>query len=105
MCVVLTAWINRTRPTMPFTVPMILTEPKDHICDCYFSLTHVSGHISKTKHTIYYPNLSSVLRPGTHGKGLPVPKRPELGNLKCDEVTEWREQRSHKDDEYVPPDS
>jgi hypothetical protein len=48
----------------------------DHISDCYFCLTYVSGHISKMKHTICYPDLTSV-----HGEGLTVPKRPELRNL------------------------
>jgi hypothetical protein len=65
---------------------VIWNEPKQHISDYYFCLSHVSGHTSKTKDTIRYPNLPLVLRPILHGEGLCFRKRPELGNLEFDEV-------------------
>jgi hypothetical protein len=30
-----------------------------------------------------------------------VRKKPELGNNKCDEATDWYEENSHEDEEYV----
>jgi hypothetical protein len=65
---------------------MIWKEPKQHTSEYYFCLSHVSGHTSKTKDTICYPNLSLTLRPTLHGEGLRFRKRPELGNLEFDEV-------------------
>jgi hypothetical protein len=81
---------------MPLGAPMIWREPKKHISDCYFCLTHVSGHTSKTRDTICYPNLPLALRPVPHGEGLPVLKRPELGNLQCDKVMDWNGQTAMK---------
>lgn len=39
-----------------------------------------------------------------HVERLPVPKRPELGNLKCDAVTHWNEKNHHEEEQYAPPD-
>ena len=36
----LTGWVKGSRH-MPFAVPMIWREPKDHISDCYFCITNV----------------------------------------------------------------
>jgi len=30
-----------------------------------------------------------------------VPKKPELGNHKCDEAMDWNEENSHEDEEFV----
>src|SRR6218665_4012448 len=48
---------------MPFAVPMVWREQRDHVTDCYFCLTNVSGFSSKNKKAIEYPNLSSAMRP------------------------------------------
>lgn len=53
----LRAWLNGNRPSMPFAVPMIWREQKDHVTDCYFCLTRVSGYSKKNKKAITYPNL------------------------------------------------
>ena len=48
----------------------------DHVSDCYFSLTSITGVTAKAKHTVQYPNLSSAMRPVPHSAELPVPKPP-----------------------------
>ena len=45
----LRAWINGARKYMPFAIPMIWREPKDHSTDCYFCTTNISGLTSKFK--------------------------------------------------------
>jgi len=59
----LTQWINGKRKSMPFAVPMIWREPTNHITDCYFCLTKISGHSKCTKSKIVYPDCPSTLRP------------------------------------------
>ena len=72
----LAAWKNGTRH-MPFAIPMIWREPKDHSSDCYFCLTKIKGITSKSKHTVVYPNLQSAMRPVPNCEELPIPKAPE----------------------------
>lgn len=68
----LTRWKNGTHH-MPFAIPMIWREPKDHFTDCYFCLTNIKGITSKTKYTVKYPNLQSAIRPVLHNAEFPVP--------------------------------
>jgi hypothetical protein len=60
--VYLRVWITGTRHAMPFAFSEVWREIKEYVCDYYFCLTPASGHSSTTKHIIYYPNLSLVLR-------------------------------------------
>lgn len=73
----LRAWMNGTRKSMPFAIPMIWREPKDHINDCYFCITKIKGFSAKSKHKIKYPDLHSAMRPVSHNEELPIPKPPE----------------------------
>ena len=41
---------------MPFAVPMVWREQKDHFTDSYLCFTKTEGHSSKSKHTIVYPS-------------------------------------------------
>ena len=66
---------------MPFAVPMVWREPKDHVKDYYFCLTNIKGIGPKSKHTVKYCNLPSALRPVKHSEELPVPKAPESWSL------------------------
>lgn len=70
----LTDWYKGLRH-MPFAIPMIWTEPKDHVSDCYFCVTSIKGINPKAKHTVQYPNLSSAIRPVPHNDNLPIPVR------------------------------
>ena len=69
-------WFSGRRSSMPFAVPMIWREPRDHITDCYFCLTKVSGFSSKNKSNIEYPSLDSAIRPVPHSAELPIPTPP-----------------------------
>ncbi|UYV67602.1 hypothetical protein LAZ67_5001347 [Cordylochernes scorpioides] len=85
-------WIKSERH-MPFTVPMIWREPKDHSSDCYFCLTKTTGITSKSRHTVEYPDLPSAMRPVPHSDILPVSQPPENVIFSDDEL-DRREQQS-----------
>ena len=61
---------------MPFAIPMVWREPKDHVSDCYFCLTSITGVTANCKHSVQYPNLPSAMRPVPHSVELPMPKSP-----------------------------
>jgi hypothetical protein len=50
-------WLNKRKKSMPFAVPMVWREPRDHHSDCYFCMVDTAGFSSKNKHKIIYPNL------------------------------------------------
>ncbi|GBP37117.1 hypothetical protein EVAR_24248_1 [Eumeta japonica] len=84
VCVtLLTSWAKGSRH-MPFAVPMIWAEPKDHVSDCYFCQTSIKGINHKSRNSVNYPNLQSAQRPIPHSDNLPVPQRP----VNMDDVTE-----------------
>ena len=66
-------WTKGTREHMPFGVPMIWMEPKDHSTDCYFCSVKTSGYNRKNKRSIQYPNIASAVRPIDHSEEIPVP--------------------------------
>ncbi|KAJ8881654.1 hypothetical protein PR048_018140 [Dryococelus australis] len=78
-------WINGKDRSMPFTVPMIWRESKDHFIDCYFCLVPpLKQGISKKKNwALMYPNLQSAVRPIPHREGLPVPEPPDKYQLEA----------------------
>ena len=55
--------LNRRKTSMPFTIPVICREPRDHHADCYFCSVNVAGFSVKNKHNIIYSNLESACRP------------------------------------------
>jgi len=48
----------------------------DHVSDCYFCLTNITGVTAKSKHTVQYPNLPSAMRRVPHSAELPVSNPP-----------------------------
>ncbi|GBO20315.1 hypothetical protein AVEN_147771-1 [Araneus ventricosus] len=72
---------------MTFAVPMIWREPTNRIDDCYFCMVPpASGSFTKKKKsTIEYRNISSALRPVSHGEGLPIPEPPTDFSISSDE--------------------
>ncbi|XP_076329702.1 uncharacterized protein LOC143235432 [Tachypleus tridentatus] len=80
--VCLRVWLRGTRKIMPFAVlKMIWREQKDHVTDCYFCLTNVSGISAKNKKSIEYSNLPSAMRPVSRNDSLSIPKPPEEWTL------------------------
>ena len=65
-------WKNDKR--MPFAIPMIWKEGKDHITVCYFCMINLKGINCKNKHHIQYSNIPLAIRPILHGPNLPVPE-------------------------------
>ncbi|UYV61768.1 hypothetical protein LAZ67_1006437 [Cordylochernes scorpioides] len=84
-------WIKGERH-MPFAVPMIWREPKDHSSDCYFCLTKTKGITSISRHTVEYPDLPSAMRPVPHSDILPVQQPPE-NVIFSDDDSDRREQQ------------
>ena len=72
----LTQWLNKKRTSMPFGVPMVWREPKNHVNDCYFCMTKVAGFTKKSKHKITYPECESAIKPVRHNQDLLVPVPP-----------------------------
>ncbi|GLV37563.1 hypothetical protein CBL_20375 [Carabus blaptoides fortunei] len=79
-------WTKGTRDKMPFGIPMVWREPKDHTDYCYFCTVKTSGYNKKNKCNIEYPNLSSAIRPVPHSPEIPVPAFVTLPTLQgqCD---------------------
>ena len=67
-------WENEKRNSMPFAVPMMWRDGKDHVTDCYFCMTNLHGINRKNKHCVQYSDIPSAIRPVPHGPSLPVPK-------------------------------
>ncbi|GBP20941.1 hypothetical protein EVAR_9510_1 [Eumeta japonica] len=94
----LTSWAKGSRH-MPFAVPMIWAEPKDHVSDCYFCQTSIKGINHKSRNSVNYPNLQSAQRPIPHSDNLPVPQRP----VNMDDVTEESVSESSDSDSTFEP--
>ena len=60
---------------------MVWREPRNHIDDCYFCLTNITGFNASSRKKIKYPNLRSAMRPVPHSDGLPVPTPPANKDL------------------------
>ena len=66
-------WTKGKRKRLPFGVPMVWREPKDHITDCYFCIVNIKGIGKKNRHRIFYPSITSAIRPIPHSEEIPVP--------------------------------
>jgi hypothetical protein len=87
----LVGWLKGTHKSMPFAVPMARREPREHLNDCYFCMTKITGFSRFSVHKIEYPNIPSALRPVPHGDSMPVPKPPESFTLDSDSESEGNE--------------
>ena len=72
----LSAWMNGKRKAMPFLVPMVWLEPKNHFKYCYFCMTNIAGFTKKNKSKITYPNCESARKPVPHDETNPPPVPP-----------------------------
>ena len=79
----LDGWLRGDRHSMPFAIPRIWREPKNHINDCYFCMVDISRfRKTKNRHDIAYPSIPSSIAPVPHNSELPAPK-PQ-----CNKVSE-----------------
>lgn len=97
-------WTKGTRGKLPFGIPMIWREPKDHLSDCYFCIVKTSGYNKKNKCKIQYPSLPSAIRPVPHSAEIPVPVFQALPSLEIQEY-DSTEDRSDSDDEDFEVDN
>ena len=67
---------------------MVWREPTDHVSDCYFCLTSITGVTAQSKHNVQYPNLPYAMRAVPHIAELPVPKPPTNMTLSDSESTD-----------------
>ena len=96
----LTRWMNVSHQ-MPFAIPMVWREPKDHTSDCYISLTNKTEITSKSKHTVKYPDFPFAVRFVPHSEELPVSKHPEnltFGDDRSDSDEDHGQQGGHNVD-------
>ena len=66
-------WFDGKRKQMPFGVPMVWREQRDHVSVCYFCMTKITGFSQKSKSKIIYPTCKSALRPVSQCSDIPVP--------------------------------
>lgn len=94
-------WLKGKKKCMPFAIPMVWREPRNHHDDCYFCLANVHGYSSKNKKEIIYPNLPSAIRPILHNESLPVPSPPT--NLESiNEPNNSEDDENQEQDVYKP---
>jgi len=98
-------WINCKEMAIPFAVQMVWREPSNHSSDCCFCLTPpvASGMNRKKKQRIYYPNITSAIRPVPHGEDLPVPEPSKEYNLNL-EMEEEDTEKTGPHEEPTHPD-
>lgn len=66
-------WSKGKRKSMPFGIPMVWREPKNHHHDCYFCMIKPLGRNAKSMKHIKYPNIPSAMQPVPHSDDVPVP--------------------------------
>lgn len=66
-------WTKGKRKGLPFGVPMVWREQRDHISDCYFCIVNTKGIGKKNRHSVTYPSIPSAIRPVPHSAQIPVP--------------------------------
>ncbi len=88
---------------MPFAIPMILRQPKNHYDDCYFCMTKISGFSKKTKSKINYPDCPSAMKPVTNDKdNIPTVPSTTISNNSSSEDSTSDMEVVESDSPYVP---
>ena len=66
-------WTKGKRKSLPFGIPMVWHELKDHSTDCNFCLVNIKGVGRKSRQNISYPSIPSAIRPVPHSDRFPPP--------------------------------
>ena len=66
-------WAKGKWKGLPFGVPMMWREPKEHLTDYYFCLVNTKGIGKKNRLNIFYPSIPSSIRPVLHSNKFPPP--------------------------------
>ena len=89
---------------MPFAVPVVWREGKDHVTDCYFYMANLQGINRKSKHCVQYPDVPSATRPVPHGPNLPVPE-PDVAMESSSESESNSTSGRAEGEEYMPEEN
>jgi len=65
-------WTRGKRKGLPFGVPMVWRELRDHAIDCYFCMVSTTSVGKKYRHKISCPSIPSAFRSVPHCEELPV---------------------------------
>ena len=95
-------WSKGKKKAMPFAIPMVWREPKNHGDDCYFCSCNVQGYNSSNRKDIVYPDLFSARRPVAHDKDLPVPVPPASHELLYVSSSPAEIEGASQDESYEP---
>ena len=63
-------WTKQKRKSIRFAVRIVWREQANHVNDCYFCVTNITGFSSKSKGNIKYPDLPSAMQPMSHSADL-----------------------------------
>lgn len=74
-------WLNLWKSAMPFAIPMVWQEPRDHLNNCYFCHVNTTAFSFKNKHKVVYTSLDSAIRP------VPVLPHDGFASVEGDEET------------------
>ena len=66
-------WTKEKLMGLPFGIPMVWREPKEHLTDCYFCLVSTKGIEKKNRLNISYPSIPSAIRPVLHSDEFSPP--------------------------------
>jgi len=80
---------------MSFAIPMVWRQPTDHVSDCYFWVTSITGVTTKSKHIVQYPILQTAIQPLPLSAELHVPT-PPTHDAEWQWVMWWRSRPSLK---------
>ena len=75
---------------MPFAIPMVWREEKDHM-ESYFCIINLKGINHKKKHYVQYTNVHLAIRLIPHGPDLPVPEPDGDMEYNYDPWTYWHD--------------
>ena len=95
-------WTKGKRKGLPFGVPMVWCEPKEHLTDCYFCLVNTKGIGKKNRQNFSYTNIPSAIRPVLHSDEF---RPPVFNGFLSSEDEETGSKEERMDMEYKKTDT